>query len=162
MSFEAATRINFNLGNKLAEYNYKVGIKNPTSTGGALDNIDLGWPNRGSLTVSSIFTTSSTFANQLFYICSRPIISGSTTSYENSVPRVTGVSQISLIKIPDVDITIEKGLNVNIVRNGNFEYNDCLDKINGGYGCQGTNKLLHWSANLIKNLSTTSISVQTS
>ena len=54
------------------------------------------------------------------------------------------MSQVSLTKIPEVDITVDRGLNVDLIQNGEFIYNNCLDKANNGYGCQGTGKLLHW------------------
>lgn len=69
---------------------------------------------------------------------------------------------VSLTQIPEVDNTAEKELDVNIVQNGNFTYNDCLDKINSIYGCQGTTKLLHWSAYFTRNSNTAPISVQNS
>ena len=52
-----------------------------------------------------------------------------------------------------MDLTAEKGLNVNIVQNGDFKFNDCLDKMNSTYGCQGSTKLLYWSAHLTSDSS---------
>ena len=161
MTFQAATRSNDTTGTSYTFYDYKVGIKNSDNTAGALTDINLAWTSFGLATISSIFTTASTYENQLFYICSRPTIFSGASYNENSVSRATGVSQISLIKVPEVDITAEKDLNVNIVQNGDFEYNDCLNQMNSGYGCQGTSKLLHWSGNFIRGSSSAPISVQT-
>ena len=53
---------------------------------------------------------------------------------------------VSLTNIPQVNIAAEKDLNVNIVQNGDFKYNNCFDKLSSSYDCQGSSKLLHWSA----------------
>lgn len=37
---------------------------------------------------------------------------------ENGDSRATGVSLVSLTKIPEVDITVDRGLNVDLIQNG--------------------------------------------
>lgn len=87
-------------------FDYKVGIRNADSSNNALSYQNLVWKYLGSKTISSVFTLSSPFTNQILSICSRPTLYLDNLYDENGATRATGVSQVSLTKITEVDTTV--------------------------------------------------------
>jgi hypothetical protein len=153
LGLNAATRNNQTILNQAKCYDFYAYIQNSDGTQVTMPKAE--WINGesfGSKAISYDFVNYGQKSGQTFYICSSRCFWSDRNYYTQTDPtHATGVSDISLKIVKTVDsLTGAKALNTNLIKNGDFKINNCLNNENQDYtGCQIQGAAPYWSASFI-------------